>query len=202
MDKPWWNTDELVAGKIPEDYNMLLHNINDPVMLVSTIKGSERKKSKILESLPTTIEDVTVRYKNKISSELQDEGYTSLCRSDDEASTLLSYRSDESDMSRSSSRNSLYDMSRSTSRSSSRHDLSAFFLNNRKDQLSRSDHGLPSNLWKSKSNEDSLSKSEHNYRNKIVIEDNLSNSEHNPRPSRKSLLSNAFNFLNSGLKGL
>ena len=104
-------------------------------------------------------------------------------------------------MSRSSSRNSLYDMSRSTSRSSSRHDLSAFFLNNRQDQLSRSDHGLPSNLWKSKPNEDSLSKSEHTYKNKKVIDD-LSNSEHNPRPSRKSLLSNAFNFLNSGLQGL
>ena len=105
-------------------------------------------------------------------------------------------------MSRSSSRSSLYDMSRSSSRSSSRHDLSAFFLNNRQDQLSRSDHGLPSNLWKSKPNEDMLSKSEHNYRSKKVIGDDLSNSEHNPRPSRKSLLSNAFNFLNNGLQGL
>ena len=167
---------------------MLFHSINDPVMLVSTIKGSERKKSKILEQIPTTIEDISVRFKNKKTFELQGDAFTSLCKSEDEASSILSYRSD---MSRSSSHSTLNDMSRSTSRSSSHHDLSSFFL------PAKQDHGIPSRLWTNRGREDSLSKSEHHFRTTKDMTDDLSRSEHGARPKssnkKNHLLSDALN---------
>ena len=92
--KKWWETDELVPDKLPEDYNMLFHNINDPIMLTSTIKGNERTKAKLLESMPTTIEDIGIRYHGRRASDFQDDGYVSLTRKNSVISTARSDRSD------------------------------------------------------------------------------------------------------------
>jgi hypothetical protein len=94
--KEWWDTDELVPGRSLEEYNMLFHNLNDPIMVTGTMKGSDRAKSKILESIPTTIEDVTIRFKGKVAAELQDDGY---CVASKKGTPMVTSRSDDDDLS-------------------------------------------------------------------------------------------------------
>ena len=90
--KAWWDTNELVPGRSLEEYNMLFHNLNDPIMVTGTMKGSDRAKTKVLESIPTTIEDVTIRFKGKVATELQDDGY---CAASKKGTPLVTARSDD-----------------------------------------------------------------------------------------------------------
>jgi len=103
--KLWWDTDEPIPGRSLEEYNMLFHNLNDPIMVTGTMKGSERAKAKLLESIPTTIEDVTIRFRGKVATELKDDGFLSqskkgtpigTARSDDDLSTDRSYNNNVS----------------------------------------------------------------------------------------------------------
>jgi hypothetical protein len=59
-------------------------------MLTSTIKGNERTKAKLLESMPTTIEDIGIRYHGRRASDFQDDGYVSLTRKNSVISTARS----------------------------------------------------------------------------------------------------------------
>lgn len=88
--KQWWDTNDLVPDKLPEDYNMLFHNLNDPIMLTSTIKGNERSRAKLLEAMPTTIEDITIRFNGRRASDFQDDGYLTRTRKNSAKSTATS----------------------------------------------------------------------------------------------------------------
>ena len=74
--KTWWENND-TSNKDLEDLNMLFDSTVDPVMMMATMKGSNRDRNKLMADIQEkSNSEKVVRYKAKSAAELVDDGFS------------------------------------------------------------------------------------------------------------------------------
>ena len=73
----WWKKNSPVPVGDLEDYNMLFDGIDDPIMMIATVKEHEREK--LIEQIPDTNEKL-IRYNGKNANSSHAEGFATVSR--------------------------------------------------------------------------------------------------------------------------